>query len=220
MPGTQYIPKAFAALAGFLTNLLNKVSAAQSRLGILAADLAAYQAVVNAYLAANAIADNPAATSVERLARKLRAEEATAATRDFVNSNLRYNHAMTDEDRLDMGLVIPDHQPTPVPVPATTPEAKVYHPATAKIEIRFHDSESGNKAKPAGVHGAEIAWGILDTEPTSWKDLNRSSFATHSPLKLTFDIEDLGKTFYFALRWENNRGEKGDWTPIEKTIIS
>ena len=220
MATSDYLPSTYVALASFLTNLLNLVSAAQSRLGIDAAKLAALQTAINAYLAAYAIADHPSATNVDRLARKNRAEEAKTATRHFVNSELRYNDALTDEDRLDMGLRIPDTEPTPVPKPTTTPEAKVYHTAPAVVEIRFHDNETTNKAKPAGVHGAEVRWAILDTEPVDWDELNHSSFVTHSPLELTFHGQDLGKTLYFALRWESTRGEKGPWMMIQKTIIS
>ena len=218
--GKDFIPRAYAALANFLTNLLNKVSEAQIRLGIDAAKLAEFQLAVNEYLAANTIANDLAASSGDLRDRKDLAEAARAATRKFVNSQLRYNDALTNHDREDMGLVIPDHHPTPVEIPTTVPIVIISHPSMAVIELRFRDSEASGKGKPAGIHGAEVAWGTLDTPPVNWKDLNRSSFATHSPLKITFENEDIGKTFYYALRWENNRGEKGPWTPIEKTVIS
>jgi hypothetical protein len=32
-------------------------------------------------------------------------------------------------------------------------------------------------------------------------------------------LEDRGKKLYFALRWENTRGEKGPWSEIHSTII-
>lgn len=36
---------------------------------------------------------------------------------------------------------------------------------------------------------------------------------------LTFDENQRGKTVYFALRWENTRGEKGPWSQIVSSII-
>jgi hypothetical protein len=43
--------------------------------------------------------------------------------------------------------------------------------------------------------------------------------ATRTSLTLEFDEPDRGKTVYFCLRWENTRGQKGPWSPIQKAII-
>jgi hypothetical protein len=34
-----------------------------------------------------------------------------------------------------------------------------------------------------------------------------------------FENDQRGKTVYFALRWENTRGEKGPWSAIQIAII-
>ena len=219
MTNKDYIPRTFAGLASFLTNLLNKVSSAQSRLGIPAAELALLQTAINAFLAANAIADNPSATNVERLARQHRADEARAVTREFVNLNLRYNRSMTDEDREDMGLTIPDHNPTPVPVPTTYPKIKVDTSIIMRLTLHIQDNEAQNHAKPNGVHGCEIRWAILDTPPTGTEDLLHSAFSTKPAYTFEFDDPQRGKRFYFRCRWENTKGEKGPWCEFGNSII-
>ena len=215
----DYIPKGFSPLADFSENLLNKSSASQSRLGILAAALAALQVAVNTYLAAHEIAKNPAATDLDRENRRDAAKEVTAVIRDFVNTSLRYNHAVTNADRVDMGLTIPDHNPTPVPAPATYPEFSIDSSVIRQLSVRFHDQGSTSKAKPHGVHGAEIRWGILDEVPTDVDDLRTSSFATRSPLTLSFHEYERGKSVYFCLRWENTHSQKGPWSEIVRAII-
>jgi hypothetical protein len=55
---------------------------------------------------------------------------------------------------------------------------------------------------------AEIAWIISDVPPTKWEELIHSNFDTRSPFILSFENDQRGKTVYFALRWENTRGEK------------
>jgi hypothetical protein len=65
----------------------------------------------------------------------------------------------------------------------------------------------------------ELAWAILPAPTVDWKELIHSSFDTHTPLRLTFDGTERGKTVYFALRWENTRGEKGPWSEIMSAII-
>jgi hypothetical protein len=87
------------------------------------------------------------------------------------------------------------------------------------VEIHVTDSASRRKAKPAGVHGFETAWAILDAPPTTWEQLVHSSFCTRTPLRISFEGDKRGKTLYFALRWENTRGVKGPWTTIFTAII-
>jgi hypothetical protein len=118
-----------------------------------------------------------------------------------------------------MGLPVHDTQPTPVTTPNTFPVPTVKQPSPGVVETHVVDSASGRKAKPAGSHGFEMAWGIFDTAPTDWEQLNHSSFSTRTPLRLTFSGNDRGKTLYFALRWENTRGVKGPWSEIFNTII-
>jgi hypothetical protein len=108
---------------------------------------------------------------------------------------------------------------TPAPVPTTVPEAEVRLPSPAVVEIHFRDSGADKKAKPAGVHGAEILWSLLDEPPASWTELKHSSFDTHTPFSLTFDGTERGKRLYFAMRWENTRGEKGPWSEIQIAVV-
>jgi hypothetical protein len=98
-------------------------------------------------------------------------------------------------------------------------DAVVDATSPATLTIHFHDHGSEKKAKPKGVHGAEAAWEILDTPPTDWSQLTHSVFDTNSPLVLTFNGDQRGKTLYFAMRWENTRGEKGPWSDIMSAII-
>jgi hypothetical protein len=38
-------------------------------------------------------------------------------------------------------------------------------------------------------------------------------------MTLAFEGHDRGKTLYYALRWENTRGEKGPFSPIAAVIV-
>jgi hypothetical protein len=141
------------------------------------------------------------------------------AVRKYVKEHLEYNSLISDDDRKRLGLPVHDTKPTPVSDPTTFPVAAVKHPSPGVIEVNVTDSESGRKAKPAGIHGFELAWGIFETPPTDWGQLNHSSFCTRTPLRLTFSGNERGKTLYFALRWENKRGVKGPWTEILNAIV-
>jgi hypothetical protein len=60
----------------------------------------------------------------------------------------------------------------------------------------------------------------LDEKPKDWEELIHSTFSTRSPFRLSFKGTDRGKVLYFALRWDNTRGEKGPWSEILNVIIA
>jgi hypothetical protein len=143
-----------------------------------------------------------------------------AAIQQKVKEYLTYNHLVTDEDRDNMGLPIHKTTRTPSPVAATYPDFDIDSGTIRRLTVHFYDQgQKKSKAKPAGQHGAEIRWAILDSPPTQLDDLTHSSFDTHTPFTLQFDENQRGKTVYFCLCWENTRGEKGPWSEIVKAIV-
>ncbi|MDR0667601.1 MAG: hypothetical protein LBF90_03160 [Prevotellaceae bacterium] len=190
------------------------------RFGISAGTFTPLLAKRTDYESKYAVSENPETrTSAHILARKEARVAYAGALRSFFKAHILYNEAVTDEDRRIMGLNVPDVHPTPVPRPTKEPEATVSTPSPATLEIHFRDKDETGHAKAYGIHGAEVMWGVLETAPVDWSELPRSSFATHSPLRLTFSGYDRGKTVYFAVRWENNRGEKGPWSEILSAIV-
>ncbi|GHT32879.1 hypothetical protein FACS189434_05710 [Bacteroidia bacterium] len=171
----------------------------------------------NAYLAWR----DPSGRTPAIVATLLDAEKAfIPAYRQLYVGYLKNNPNVTDADLLKMGLPERSHsKPTPAPEPSTVPEAEVELPSPAVVIIHFRDSGKDKKAKPAGVHGAEIAWAVLDTAPIDWSELTNSAFDTRTPYKLSFTGEQRGRRLYFALRWENTRGVKGDWSEIYEAVI-
>jgi hypothetical protein len=133
---------------------------------------------------------------------------------------LKGNPMVTDTDLDEMGL--PRHSGGGGghnPPPNTRVAVSVLLPGPGCLEFHFHNEGSENKAKPAGVHGAEMMWEILEAPTTEWHDLTHSEFDTHTPLTLQFEGHNRGKTLYFAMRWENTTGEKGPWNTIQNVII-
>jgi hypothetical protein len=65
----------------------------------------------------------------------------------------------------------------------------------------------------------ELIWSLGDPAPARWEDFVHSAFDTHTPLTLSFENDQRGQTLYFALRWENTRGEKGPWSNIQCTKV-
>lgn len=164
---------------------------------------------------------NPAErTPLKTTALKTAKDTFTPVYRQLYTGFLKNNPNVRDEDLVAMGLPArPDKKPTPAPAPTTTPEAEVELPSRGVVTVHFRDKGATKKAKPTGVHGAEIAWAVLDTPPVDWSELNNSAFDTQTPYQFTFDGSQRGKKLYFALRWENTRGVKGNWSEIYETVI-
>jgi hypothetical protein len=133
--------------------------------------------------------------------------------------NLESNPRVSDEDRRGMGITIPSTTRTVIPAATTYPLSTVDSSTIRLLKFFFRDSESSSKAKPHGVHGAEIRWSILDTPPVTVKELIMSGFDTRSPFTLEFENDQRGKTVWYCLRWENTKGEKGPWSEIGSAII-
>jgi hypothetical protein len=144
----------------------------------------------------------------------------TTVYRQLYTGYLKSNPLVTDEDLVSMGL--PKRSSggkTPPTPPTSVIEATADTSKIGIVGISFRDKNEKGTAKPKGVHGAEIAWAILDAPPVDWSSLVHSAFDTRTPVQLVFSGAERGKTLYFALRWENTKGEKGPWSEIYNAII-
>jgi hypothetical protein len=126
---------------------------------------------------------------------------------------LKNNPLVTDADLVTMGMPERSNAGRKASsVSKESPNAFVKTPNPGIVEIFFG-------TKPHGMRGAEICWALLDKPPLNWTELIHSSFNTASPLRLSFDGNQRGRRLYFAIRWENTRGEKGPWSEIQDTVI-
>jgi hypothetical protein len=132
---------------------------------------------------------------------------------------LKKNPLVTDVDLINMGLPKHSTEKTHSRTPATLVEASADTSTPATVIINYRDQNETGTAKPKYVSGVEIIYAILDTPPVSWSQLIHSTFNTRTPARLVFKGDERGKILYFALRWENNLGEKGPWSNIYSTFI-
>jgi hypothetical protein len=216
----DYIPVKYVLLIAWLTNFVDYLTQNISRFGIESDTLNAYQVYVDAFRAAHARAELPNAGKADRLDRREKAQAVTKATRDFVNTYLRFNKAVTDEDRVKLGLTVPDQKPTHSSAPGTMIDVdRIDTSVIMRLSIHYKDRERQSRGKPEHVHGAEICSAILDHKPATTDELTHSDFSAHSPFTFIFDEDRRGKTLWFHLRWENPRGEKGPWSELYYAVI-
>ncbi|MDR1408468.1 MAG: hypothetical protein LBJ23_10575 [Tannerella sp.] len=170
--------------------------------------------------AAVAVSENPETrTSAAISRRNLTRVKLEAVLRPFIQGQLIHNPNVTVDELKAMNLPTHDRHPTPRPDPEETPVVTVLTPSPGVVEFKF--TSLTGRAKPFGVHGMEAALKVSDSplQPLDWTELERSEFATHSPLRITFAGAERGKWLFAAFRWQNTRGVKGPWTTITAVII-
>ncbi|MDR0814878.1 MAG: hypothetical protein LBN37_03900 [Bacteroidales bacterium] len=223
----NYIPRSDDRFNAWAVNLLRYIDFHSANWDTPAVAFTEVQAMLDPWKAALANADNPETRTKATVKVKNELRKAfEAEIRRVVKAYITYNPAVTDADRDNMALPVHKTTHTPAPAPTTVPEFRVDTSIIRRLTVHFQAAGSKIKAKPAGVHGAEIRWAIIDapaagveTPKLGVSTLVNSSFDTNSPLTLEFDEPERGKSVYLCLRWENTRGEKGPWSDIMMAIV-
>jgi hypothetical protein len=140
--------------------------------------------------------------------------------RDFINIYLRFHPDVTNADKENMGLHIPDTTRTTIEPPKTEPIFHIVQLGPRILGIVFQDGERRRGSKPENVEGARVHYGVFDTPPADQEELPASKWATRCPYRIEFRESDRGKRAYFSLRWEIRRENgEGPWSEIESELI-
>jgi hypothetical protein len=173
-------------------------------------------------------------TSADVVAKNEAKEEAKDILLDFNRSYVRYAREVTNAQRKSLGCPIDDPSRTPINRPLAQCEADARYIGQHLIELVDIRAVLGTQSdeEEKAEFGVRIFWGILGdptatdrfrllSAPLTGNDLPHSVF-THRK-KYRFDFEgDSGKTVYFCLRYENQKGGKngeGPFGPIFSVII-
>jgi hypothetical protein len=220
MSTKDFIPQADRLFLVWIKTLYANLQQRGGAWNVPQAEIIELNSLLTAFVNALAITDEPSTrTKVTVKTKNVARKSLESKARMTVKAYLIYNPLVSDSEREAMNLPIHKTSRTPADIPRYFPEVEVRMPSPGVIEIHFRDSQTGKRLKPAGVHGVEIVWVISGKPPVDWKELLHSVFCTRTPLRLTFEGPERGQTVYFALRWENTRGEKGPWTEILSAII-
>jgi hypothetical protein len=161
-------------------------------------------------------------------------ENANDILRAFNRQYILNAREVTNAQREDIGCPVHDTHHTPVPRPKAEPEADIAYPGKHLLELARIRPIVGTMSdeEEKAEFGVRIFWGVvgdptatdkfrLTAPPEKGSDLPHSTF-THRK-KFRFDFEgDSGKTVYFCLRYENEKGGndgEGPFGPITSAIV-
>lgn len=142
------------------------------------------------------------------------------ALRAFVKEWITPNTNITDQERKDMNLTVPDTERSRVPVPANAPGVSVKEIKHLQHILRIIDpTQPGTRAKPDGVRSAQVYIFFGESEPGDNKIYTFYGNANRFKFTVDFDAADRGKLVWYIARWENTRGEVGPWSnPTSATV--
>ena len=216
----HFIPRADIDFDRWVRYFILHLSANAERFGVPAEEVEALQMLFDDWENWYGKTKNPSARTSPVIVSKNDSRKILEAKARFITrAYLRFNPLVTDGDRENTGLPVYKTTHTAAPVPIEFPLIYVRSKGPGVIVIYFRDSVTKKRAKPFGIHGAEMVWEVLDHYTIDWKELKHSVYSTKTPITLYFDGKERGKTIYLSMRWVNTRGKTGPWSQIHQTII-
>ncbi len=147
-----------------------------------------------------------------------------AAIRRFVKQWLAFNDAVTDAERLALGITVRDVVRTASGIPQSIPNIVVVPMPGSCLKITFRQAPNAEgisrRGKPADVAEIEIAAWVGDAVPADGDGCNIKSRYTKSPVLLQFKGEDAGKTANVFGRWIGKGKQPGPWSNAFAEVIS
>jgi len=218
------IPLRDAEFDAFLFNWKTTLTATPTVFGMVSADATAisnaYTAWHNAWVLASNLLTRTRANVANKDAQKILALSLLREQYTIIKAN----PAVTDANKVSIGIRVNDPVPTPVPAPTTHPLLAALASGPLQQLINMVDvTTPTTRAKPAGVVGALVVRGVRAgsapiLEPESCTLLG---FYTRTPFYVTeFGPTDAGKTADYYARWTNAKGEEGPWSPVASAVIA
>ncbi len=154
------IPTNESELADFSTNFNARLVATPATYGCTAGQATAYTAVHTPFLTAfeAVVAAREAGTRSSPLIATRNAAKASLLTyARFLYKSIQSNAAVTDASKIELGVVVPDVEPSPQPVPNFAPQLTIVSVNGRLVKVRLSDpAHPTRKRMPLGVDGATV----------------------------------------------------------------
>jgi hypothetical protein len=201
------------------------VTAGAATYGLTEAQAAAYAALHTAYATAHATATNPNTNSKANINAKNQAKQqllsGPGGAWELVNIVQAFPDT-TNAMRGQLGLRIPDSEPSPVPAPATAPDLSILATMARIIKVRLRDQDApSSRGKPQGVQGATVLYHVGEEAPA---DPSQWIFALNTS-KTLMDVQipasvTAGSKVWLTAFWFNARKQSSPAALPESTRVS
>lgn len=220
MPATPaYIPPRDADYDAWFLNFSTLLTASPTTYGLVAGDATAVATQYTAWHAAYLAATNPSTRTPVTVATKDTARiTATLVLRPYCQ-RIAVNPAVTNGNKVAIGVNPRGTVPTPIPAPLTFPALIWLGASPGVIQLAYKDSSLGaTKKKPFGAIGMELWVGYSATTPPPLSECAFVSMNTKSPLVLD-TTGNAGKAISIYARWATRSGPAGVSQPGPWSVV-
>lgn len=216
----NFIPSKDADRINWGLNFSDLITGDPTRYGLDAGAAALIQTNYDQFAAAYALAIAPETRSIVTVAEK---DEQMAGFISIARSYaaiIRANGAVSDADKVALGLIVRDPTPTPVPVPSSTPTIAVPLSGVNQQFMTIRDQFTpDSKAKPSGVAGMAL-FRTITVAPSV--DMSAAVFVglfTRGDQLVDTTGLDKGKYANYRGCWYNGKGQIGPFGPVVSAVI-
>lgn len=222
MAAAPYVPPRDTDFASWADNFATLITASPSTYGLDAIAAAAIQAENDAFQAAYTLAINPGTRTPVTVAAKDSARISAQALMRVYASQIRLNPGVTNADKIDLGLNLPNPIPSPVPAPTSFPVIDLVQASPLVHQFKYQDSILAvGKQKAPGAIRMELRASAGTVPATDPETMVTIMNPTKSPFQYAWDAGDAGKLATYAGRWVTRRGLVGPWSALQTfTIMS
>jgi hypothetical protein len=208
------IPTKDSALVEWSTNANTRLTASPATYGTTAAVATQYASLHDAFiLALNAVVAARAAglRSSPLCATKDNAKNALLAFARPLYKTIQANTAVTAAAKIELGIVVPDVEPSPQPVPADPPLLRVDSVDGRVVRVSLRDVNDPDRARiPAGVNGAIVMSFVGATAPTDPRAYKMEGPTSRTTVSIIFpETVEPGSQVWLTAMWFNERKQMG-----------
>ena len=190
MPSNRdFLPRRQAQLLAFTTNFADQLLELYEHVGLSLDDVNIYAQLNVEWTGAYNASQAPSTRTPVVIERKEQKRKAIVASTRRLARQIQAYPGTSDDDRIDLGLTVPDPTPSPVPVPTAGPLIEVLASVGQTLSLRFRDAaEPTNGGKPAGVGSFNVFYFVGETPPN---DVNAWTYASNrSRTSFTSAVEE------------------------------
>ena len=218
----SYIPAKDAAFDAWADNFSALLTATPALFAQTSGTAATVANIVAIWNAAYALVTAPGTKTKSTVSAKNTARHNCAALLRPVAQQISLNPAVTSENKTAIGVNPRTNTPTPVTTPTTYPSLTITTALPLQHIIQYRDQLASptSKAKPAGAVAMQL---FAQPSATPISDPTLLAFIevqTKSPFAVTWTSAALGKTAYYAARWQTRKGLVGPWSPIASFVVA
>jgi hypothetical protein len=184
--------------------------------------LAEIVAVYDAYLAAAAVAYNPATASSEaRHERYALQKKLLTLWRAFMMDFIRYNRRVPDADLIVYGVKVKSEAKEKVRTPNVAGAVAIKQLEPLHYQVKVYDQKTRHMKNPANSNGSNIYVAITDLgkSPQSLDEFTKYSFAEDNRHEITFMPVQTGKQANIYACYTNAHDKVGPKGPVSWVVI-